>query len=856
MFTESFQKYDFPLLGLVRLPEVKITDEEKQSIGAKKNCSNYEFLYALSRHCFKKNRNKISDKLLDKYQERARYELEIFEELGFTDYVLLVWKIVNKLRNLGQFVDYGRGSCAGSFIFGLLGITGIIDVIEKGLLFERFVSRVRSKKEVIDGITYLHGDMLCDADLNLGGGRDEIVRWLNEEYKGKICRINAFNTLTPKSLINDVYKTINEVDATEARRVSDMVEKHAGFHDDIEDTVNKNENFKEWTELFPETYRISLQLRDLIRQKMSHASGYFLSFYELDGFVPTELNKEGELTIAYEMKDAASLGVKLDLLGLIQCEIFTEFFNTIPEKAEDVDLEHDPIIYDNLQKDYLPHGIYQISGNTARKAANKIKPKTIEELSDVNAIGRPGALDYLDAYAQNEAKSPHPIFDEIVKPTRGLFLYQEQLMKAIVAIGFTLDDAEICRKIVGKKLKKEFPAWEQKIRDKVKENNLPPEVANIVWKVLIESSGYSFNKSHSLGVSYLGALTLWAKYKYSLQFYTACLNHVKYQSKPAEALAEIQHELKYFGIQLMPPDIHKSTSRFTMEDGNIRFSLESIKGVSVQTIEKINNFKGDYSSKIDIFNAANEAKLGIGVLCALIQSGCLSSYCKDMPRSKLVLEAQLYNVLTPKEKRKMTEVGENYNYDIVEILKAFGQVQPGAEKPFIKESRMNTIRKKFCEYRKIYTQNSRNESLACWFYETTLLGYAHSNKLHDVLKVEYHDLVTINEFASEVKDFRAKIAGEIVHVNEGISKKNGKPFRQYKIDDSTGVFKIHVRDSDFEKNDALNHFIPLKKGDVVVADGKSGGDIMWCNSVVNQKIKIYTKLSQVTNSEKKEGKNK
>lgn len=494
MFTEEFQKYNFPLLGLVRLPEVNISVEDKRLLHLSDDCTHFEFLCALTKQGLDKNIKKLPKDKLDDYFHRAEYELKTFEELGFTDYVLLVWRVVNKLKELGGFCDYGRGSASGSFVFSLIGVTGVLDVIDKGLLFERFISKTRSKKEVVNGITYLYGDLLCDVDLNLGGFRKEIIEWLKGEYKGKICKIAALSTLTSKILIKDVYKTINEVNEDEAKRVADLVEKHFGMAEDIEEMVKTNEEFKQWADTFPKTYNTCLQLRELLRQKSSHASGYFISYYDLDGYLPLELNKDKEISMCYEMNDAAKLGVKLDLLGLTQNEILTEFFKTIPEKSEDIDLEKNPIIYDNLQGDFLPYGLYQISADCARRVTNKVKPKNILELSDINAIARPGALDYLDSYVEGTAKSPHKVFDNVIKDTRNLFLFQEQLMQALVAIGFNLDDAESARKIVGKKLVKEVKEWEEKIKNKVKESKLPEEIGDIVWKVLLESSRYSFNK--------------------------------------------------------------------------------------------------------------------------------------------------------------------------------------------------------------------------------------------------------------------------------------------------------------------------------------------------------------------------
>lgn len=857
MFSDNFTKYDFPLLGLVRLPEVTITKQEKEALGVLPDCSNYEFLCALARINFNKNINKLPKNQWNEYYERTEYELGIFEELGFTDYVLLVWKVINKLKELGGFCDYGRGSCAGSFVFALLGITGVLDVIDKGLIFERFISKVRSKKEKIGDITYLYGDLLCDADLNLGGCRQDIINWLKEEYKGKICKISALSTMTGKILIKDVYKCFNEVNEDEAKRVADLIEKHFGVVEDIEKMPEKNEDFKKWTEQFPKTFEIALQLRDLLRQKTSHASGYFISYYELDGFVPLELNKDKELSMSFEMNDASKFGTKLDLLGLTQNEILTELFKTIPEKVEDIELDNNPIVYDNLQTDFLPYGLYQISADCARKVTNKIKPKNINELSDINAIARPGALDYLDLYVDGSAKSPHEIFNSIVKDTRGLFLYQEQLMKALVAIGFSLDEAEIARKIVGKKDLKKVKEWEDKIKNKIIENKLPEEIGSIIWKVLNDSAKYSFNKSHSLSTAKLGALTVWAKYKHPLQFYTACLNSAKNQPSPTEEISLIEKELHNFDIKLLPPDIIKSTERFEIEDGNIRYSIQSIKGVAEKTLSKIQSFKSDYSSKFDIFNAANKSKLGIGVLSALIQSGCLSKFSNDISRSKLVLEAQLYNILTDKEKKRVMEIGEKFQYNLLEIMKFLSKTQPESDKPFIKESRMDTIRGKYVGYSDIYKQNSKNEKLANYFYETTLLGFSYSNKLINILKEEYPDIIPINEAIGELDNTKLVCGGRLTEYATGTSKNKNKYIKGFINDGSGNTIKVMLFEKKFDYNDELNGYRKLEEDDIVmVRGGKKGADCIFCDSIVSQKVRIYTKLSQLTNYNKKEEQDK
>lgn len=860
-FLNEFKDYSFPNIGMVRLPEVNISSEEKKSLGLPISASNYQFLWELCLRGFEQRKHKLNPKRLHEYKERLKYELEMFEELGFTDYVLLVWMVINKVRELGHYVDAGRGSCVASFAFALLGITDILDVIDKGLIFERFISRVRSKKQVIDGVTYLKGDMIADADLNVGLAREEIVKWLGEKYKGKICKIAALSTLTGKILIKDVYKTINEVGEEEAKRVADLVEKHYGVVADIQDMVDgkrnseggweitPNEEFKAWASKYPDTFKTALQLRNLLRQKTTHASGYFISYYDLDGFVPVELSREKELTLSYEMNDAAKFGTKLDLLGLTQNGILTEFFKDIKEKPEDIELEENPIVYDALQGDFLPYGLYQISADCALKVTRKIKPKNLLEVSDLNAIARPGALDYLDSYVDRTAKSPHPIFDKIVSKTRNLFLYQEQLMQALVAIGFTLDEAEICRKIVGKKQLDKVGEWEEKIKNKVKDNNLPPEISKIVWKVLEDSANYSFNMGHSLGVSKLGATTVWAKYKYPLQFYKACLNGTRSLPNPRDEIALIQKELVYFGIKLLPPHILKSQDKFIIEDNNIRFPLYGIKGISDKTIDKLRGFCQPYSNKFEIFSAAKECKLSIDVVSNIISCGAMDDFLTKDSRCHTILELSLYNLLTPKEQKRVIEVGSKFDFNLIEIIRSLSKVQENELRPFIKESRMGTLRKNFAPYNDIYKNNIEYEDFYNYWNERHLLGFSYSKSLVEILKRFYPNLDTIFDVKGLPSKSDVTVCGEVLSIKSGTSK-NKQKYIRYEISDSTETISAMIMERNFEDNKILNSNSEIFIGDIIVAEGSTGDRIVFCDKIVNQKVKIITKVSALKNKEK------
>ena len=432
-FLEQFKNIEMKNVNLVRLPNISFTKDQK-GVLAEKAETNEQFLQQLVNEGWKKFRDKIPEHKKKIYLDRIKEEFDIVKDLGFIDYFLLVWRVINKARQLGAFIDWGRGSAAGSLIFYLIGVTGV-DPIDKNLFFTRFISKIRAKKEIIDGITYIQGDLAPDVDINLGGVREEIIEWLKKCYPNKVCKISSVSTFSGKILVKDVFKIINEASEEDASSLADTIGKHFGVVEDIEDSYKNSEKFKDWADRYSETYQIALKLRSLIRGKSTHPSGYFISCYPLDKFVPVEMNKEGELAISYEMNTAAKFGIKLDLLGLISNEIIKNVFELIPEKLEDINLDDNEEVYSHLQRDDLmPYGLYQISADCAYRVCKNIRPANISHLSDVNAIARPGALAYEKDYINFSGEAPHEKLVSVFAETRNLPLYQEQLIQALVTV--------------------------------------------------------------------------------------------------------------------------------------------------------------------------------------------------------------------------------------------------------------------------------------------------------------------------------------------------------------------------------------------------------------------------------------
>jgi DNA polymerase-3 subunit alpha len=844
-FFSKFENVDLGLHG-VRLPEFSIESSTKRHLNLSEDVSNYDFLRGLALNGFKElniNKNLPEYK---KYVDRAKYELETLKELGFIDYVLLVWDVINFCKTNNIPVGLGRGSAAGSLILYLIGVTRI-DPVKYNLYFERFISKIRAKKQVIDGVTYLDGSLMCDVDLDICYyNRHKVLEYLENKFKGKTSKILTLNSLSGKLLIKECGKIVAEKSEEEMTNISSLIPKIFGQVKDITTAYEEIEKFKEWCDENKEVYQIALRLRDLIKNKGVHPSGVLLSHDDLEKSCATELSSDKEPVSSFDMNWVSLFNIKLDILGLRSVSVVHDVCKNIDIKIEDINLNDDSI-YRNLQDLRSPHGLFQIEADTNFKVCQKVKPKNLEELSGVLALARPGALQFVDKYAKytntGEYESIHPFFDDILKQTGGVALYQEQLMQMVNKIGFTLDEAEILRRIVGKKKTEEIKAWQKKIETKVKQNKLPKEVSDILWKILEDSANYSFNKSHSLAYAALAAVTIYLKFNHPQQFFLSLLKMSRNEPDPIGEISKIQKEMHEFNIKLLPPHIIKSTMDFSTEDQHIRFGLLSIKGISDKSIEKLNSFRNKYSNKFEIFQAAEEADLNIGVLSALIQAGALSGF--NQSRSKIVLEAQLWNILTSKEKRYAISFAEKFDYDLIKIIKHLNKFTDEKNYAVIKDNRLKTIKNKYDPYLKIYNQNSKSESFANWYYENKLLGYTYDKTLRDIFSEKRENLISLSDIQNIQINTKITFVGQVNEIFSGISKSQKKTrYVRLKISDETGYINVLIFNDNIENNKLLNNK-NFEEGNVVIVKGLRKDDCIFGDLVAIQDHEIYMKLNDL-----------
>ena len=852
MFLEKFEKIELPLYG-VRCPSISLSAKDKQDYLIKEGSTNVEILQTLCNQNFKKMLPKWKEAgaNIEEYKNRAKLEVETLAKLDFVDYILIIWDVFNFCNKNNIPTGLGRGSAAGSLVLYLLGVTGI-DPVKYGLFFQRFVSEVRAKKQVVNGVTYLDGKMIADIDSDICYyRRKEVVKYLEEKYPNRTSKMLTVSTLSGKALIKDAGKIIGEKEETEMNKITSLFTSKYGKVAEPQEMYETSEEFKDWCDENKLIYQTSLKLKDLIRNKGVHASGIVVSFEDLNKTTPTELTSDKETVSSFTMDWATKINIKLDLLGLKSVSVIHEVSKLVGVDYKNIDLESYENIYAHLQDLKNPKGLFQIEADTNYKVCKKVQPKNLDQLSAVVALARPGALDYVDQYATYAITGVKPEIDPVIESvlakTGNICLYQEQVMAMFNKIGFSLTDSEEIRRAIGKKLPEEIAKWKPKIYEQCKKEGLKKETADQIWKVCEDSAGYQFNLSHSISYSAMAALTIYFKFNHSREFFLALLRMAKNEQDSLGEISTISQEMKHFGIILLPPDLAKSKEDFEIEGNNIRYGLSAVKGISKKVIEKMINFRGMYNSKIDLFIAAKQAKISIGVLSALIQAGALESL-NTKTRSRMVLEAQTWNILKDKEKVIVKQLVEQGRFeDVLTAVKALNtEIKDDKGKLIIKDSRFATIKRDYDRFKTIYLLNSRNEKLANFFYEKELLGMPYSESLSAIFKQKNENIQSIEECNNSKEKSAIFFAGIVTDIIKRTSK-NGNPYVKYELSDEGGKIDCFVFSSD--KRDKLEECrqnnggkLP-EEGDVlVVKANKKDGNACYAEKIGIQSAKIYMAL--------------
>lgn len=852
MFFEQFTEYDLQFHG-VRLPEIKISDEAKLEIGADKTCNNYTYLAQLCHKGFeeKLKKGQIDPKDSQKYTDRCKLELDVFKKHKLVDYVLLVYDILNWCDKNDIARGVARGSASGSCVFYLLGCNKI-SPLKHSLPFTRFISEARMQSKEINGITWHSGKSLPDYDADISYlRRSDAIKYVDEKFIGKTSKIGTLITYTGKILIKECCKIYLEYNEQQAQEVSELVERHFGKVEKLADTYKDNKEFKKWVDESnqnTECFYLACSIENCTRAKGQHPSGLALSFDKIDESIPLELSPGKEVVTGYDMEDVAEISIKLDILGLKNTDVNQQVCKMVGIDMDTIDINH-PSIYKYFQNSANFYGLFQIESGLTKKTVIDVKPKNIDQLACCISLSRPGTYKdipkYLKYVHEGVLESIYPVIDKCLKDTANILLYQEEVTKLCVDVyGMDEISADQIRYSIGKKKREDIKKWEPILFQKGEEKEIPKEVTKQIWQTIQDSADYQFSMNHAYSYSYTTAINTYLKVNYPKEFYVCLLNMAKHEPNSTEVFGAIIEELPYFGIELLGPDLLKSDMEFKIEGNNIRFSLSGIKGVAEKSFAKLQNFKHKYSTKFEVFESANEIGLNVGLLSATIQAGCLSDF-PNISRSKMVLEAQTFNLLTPREKKRILELGPEYNYDLLKILKDLTEKTDIDGKLFIKPSRLATIRRKYDRYKQIYLLNSKHEKLSSYFYEKTLLGFSYSQKLDQILKETYPDIMTIQEVQGELNESRVIFCGETAEVKYWTARTEKKTkCCKLKIKDSSGSMDVLLFNDAITFNEEQNAG-KFAENQILVIKGTKKSEAVFANQVTNQNVHIYCRLSDL-----------
>ena len=465
------------------------------------------------------------------------------------------------------------------------------------------------------------------------------------------------------------------------------------------------------------------------------------------------------------------------------------------------------------------------------------------------------------------------VLDKVLAETGGCCLFQETLMRCCKEVfGLSLEEAELVRRACGKKKKEDMMKFEKIIKDSAKAKNIE-KAGEFFWQLLLDSADYSFNKSHAVSYAVLSAQTIYLKFKYPTQFYLSLLKMTKHEPDPIGEISKIHKEMLALGVKLLPPSLTESDVDFTIQNDAIRFGLSSIKGISEKTMEKLKNFERVQSDKFKLFISAKEAGIGIGVLSALIQAGTLDSISKN--RVWLVYESQLWNILTDREKKYVMNYAKDYNNSIVVTIQALVEkIVDEKSRPIIKASRFETIKRDMKRFKDIYEKNKVSQSFANWWYENKLLGYTSNKTLGEIFKEKIADLEPISQIKGYPEKTECVFIGVVEEAGKTTKSKTGTPYAKFMISDETGIMKVMIfgmsdkqrekiaaREKDYSAKpsrfdrDKLNECKELngglpQEGDIVIVKGtKMEDDCVFADTMASQQNKIYTKLSELKESE-------
>ncbi|MGD2084722.1 MAG: DNA polymerase III subunit alpha [Candidatus Aminicenantes bacterium] len=570
------------------------------------------------------------------YEERLDDEIEKVRQMGFPGYFLIVWDIVRFSKEKGIRVGPGRGSVVGSLVAYVMGITAI-DPLEYDLIFERFLNPDRIS--------------MPDIDIDFEGERrDEVIAYIRNKYgEENTAQIVTFGKMKAKLAIRDIGRVL-EIPLGDVNKLAKMIPE--GPKVELKSEIDGSIDLQKELKHVPETKRLinfALKLENNIRHTGVHAAGVVIAPKKLTEFMPLYKAKD-DIVTQFEKDEVEEIGLlKMDILGLKTLTIIENALKAIKEvEGKTIDLDKIPLDDETTFKVFQEgdtDGIFQFESSGMRDYLRRSKPDKIADLIALNALYRPGPLNsgMAEVYVKRKLGKEKveylfPQLQEILEDTYGIIIYQEQVMRISVKLaGFAMSKADEMRKIMGKKLTHKLPPVKKAFMEGGIKKGFNKKKLGQLFSQMETFAEYGFNKSHSTAYAFLAYQTAYLKAHYPVYFMMANLSSEADKTTTSSKVIQYITEAKKMGIDILPPDINKSSEYFSVESGTaIRFGLKGLKNVGAAAIHSILQAReqgGAFKDYSDFITRIDLTKVNKAVLESLIKSGALS--CFNLKRRTL-----------------------------------------------------------------------------------------------------------------------------------------------------------------------------------------------------------------------------
>jgi DNA polymerase-3 subunit alpha len=736
-------------------------------------------------------------KTIPDYQARLDRELNIIKQMKFPGYFMIVWDFIRYAREQGIPVGPGRGSAAGSLVAYVMEITDV-DPLQNELLFERFLNPERISMPDID----------IDFCMNRRG---EVIEYVKRKYgSDQVAQIITFNTMAAKAAIKDVGRAL-EMPYGEVDRIAKMIPTTIGIT--IDEALKDNGPLAAAYDADPKIKELidtALRLEGLVRGAGVHAAGVVIAPKPLTELVPVTRTKDDAIVTSYDMKAVEKMGLlKMDFLGLTTLTVIDDCLKLIKSTTDtDVDMAMVPLddvtTYEQVFHRALTSGVFQFESGGMRDVLRRYKPSTVEDLTALNALYRPGPIqggmidDFIERkWGRRAVAYELPELEIILHETLGVIVYQEQVMQiSNVLAGYSLGDADLLRRAMGKKDAAEMDKQRERFMAGAAANKHPKDTAGKIFDLMAQFAGYGFNKSHSAAYALLAYHTAWLKTHYPVEFMAALLTSET--SKPENVVKYIS-ECREMNIPVVPPDVQVSDANFTpinTDKGNaIGFGLAAIKNVGHNAIESIIAArttlkaagKQGFASLWEFCEKVDLSRLNKRVLESLIKAGAMDAF-----GHRAQVTAALDKAMERAQKAQRDEASGQHGL--------FGIFDSDLSPTSSAEDSLPNVAE-WDEHTRL-----QNEKEVLGFFVSGHPMDKYREKLRNLKVV---DTATAMEMKPEPQVFRRgrneepqneiQIAGVITSLKVSKSKRSGELYAQAALEDTTGKIELIVFPQSYEK---------------------------------------------------------